>query len=287
MIKLGLLVSGNLGDIVLKYLEANYPVVFVMTDKNSDDIIDFCKNKKINYFVGNPREGRCTAFIHKKDIDVLISINYLFLIEKELISLPKIIAFNIHGSLLPKYRGRTPHVWAIINNEIETGITAHLIDEGCDTGDIIEQVVIPIDQDDTGANILTKFNVNYIPLVKSILKKIANDNILIKKQNSNKATFFGKREPDDGHINWNWNKERIYNWVRAQAYPYPGAFTYLENSKIIIDKISFSDSGFSYDMPNGIVLSVDPILVKTPNGIVKLERIRETDMQFKENQILK
>jgi methionyl-tRNA formyltransferase len=287
MIKLGLLVSGNLGGIVLKYLEANYPVVFVMTDRNSNDIIDFCKNKKINNFVGNPRDGRCTTFIQKKDIDVLISINYLFLIENELISLPKIIAFNIHGSLLPKYRGRTPHVWAIINNEIETGITAHQIDNGCDTGDIIEQVVIPININETGADVLGKFNDYYTLLVKSVLQKITSNSIAPKVQDHYKATFFGKRTPDDGRINWDWHKERIYNWIRAQAYPYPGAFTYLEDSKIIIDKISFSDSGFSYEMPNGMILSVDPILVKTSNGIVKLESIRETNMQFNENQILK
>jgi methionyl-tRNA formyltransferase len=287
MIKLGLLVSGNLGCIVLKYLEANYPTVFVMTDKNSDDIIDLCKDKKINFFVGNPRKGRCTTFIKNKDIDVLISINYIFLINRELISLPKIIAFNIHGSLLPKYRGRTPHVWAIINNEIETGITAHQIDEGCDTGDIIEQTVIPINKNETGADVLGKYEDRYIHIINSVLQKIKTNNVVLEKQDHDKATFYGKRTPDDGQINWGWQKERIYNWVRAQAHPYPGAFVYLEDKKIIIDKISYSDSGFSYGMPNGKVLSVDPILVKTPNGVVKLEKIRDHEKQFEVNKILK
>lgn len=285
--RLGLLVSGSLGGIVLNFLKANYPVVFVMTDSNSGNIIECCEYKKINYFVGNPRGGRCTTFIQSVEIDVLISINYLFLIDKDLISLPKKIAFNIHGSLLPKYRGRTPHVWAIINNENETGITAHQIDNGCDTGDIIEQVVIPIKEDDTGADILSKFNKRYIPLIESVLNKITFEAIELKRQEHDKASFFGKRTPDDGHICWDWQKERIKNWVRAQANPYPGAFTYLGKVKIIIDEITFTDVGFSYDIPNGMILSIEPVLVKTPNGVVILENIRETNTRFKKNHILK
>src|SRR5690606_33504394 len=97
---------------------------------------------------------------------------YLFIIDKKIIDLATSIAFNIHGSLLPKYRGRTPHVWSIINNEKFTGITAHIIDEGCDTGDIIEQVKIKISKSDTGASLLEKYNLLYLPLIRSVLEKI-------------------------------------------------------------------------------------------------------------------
>lgn len=287
MMRIGLLASGNLGNIVLNFLNSNYPVIFVMTDKNSGSIIEFCKHKKINYFIGNPRGGRCTTFIQNIEIEVLISINYLFLIDKDLISLPNKMAFNIHGSLLPKYRGRTPHVWAIINNEKETGISAHQIDEGCDTGDIIDQVVIPIKEDMTGADILSKFSESYIPLIKSVLNKINDDTIVLKKQEHHKASFFGKRTPDDGQINWNWQKERIRNWVRAQAYPYPGAFTLLEDKKITIDRISYQEAAFFYDMPNGLVISIDPLLIKTPNGVVKIDKIRETEVCIDLYQTLK
>ena len=72
--------------------------------------------------------------------------SYLFLIEKDIILHPRFLTFNIHGSLLPKYRGRAPHIWAIINNEKETGITAHVIDEKCDSGDIISQIKIKIEE---------------------------------------------------------------------------------------------------------------------------------------------
>jgi len=274
-VKLGVLCSGLLGFTLLQYLKSRWDIEFVCTDSQSTDIIGFSQQSKIDLFSGNPRGGRIIEFIKEREIDVLISVNYLFIIEPDLIRLPKLLAFNVHGSLLPKYRGRTPHVWAIINNETETGITAHAIDEGCDTGGIIEQIVIPISSEDTGATVLQKYEKAYRPLIDSVLNKVATNKVHIQKQDETKATYFGKRTPDDGLINWNWQRERIRNWVRAQAFPYPGAFTYIGNRKVVIDKVTFTDVGFSSDEPNGLIKSIDPVLVKTPNGVVEMNDIRE------------
>lgn len=284
--KIGLLCSGNLGYRVLSEMLKNRKIEFVMTDSKSDSIITTAQENEIPIFKGNPRNGRASAFLEGVEIDILLSANYLFLIDKELIRLPKITAVNIHGSLLPKYRGRTPHVWAIINGETETGITAHVIDEDCDTGDIVEQVEVTIQEDDTGASILEKFNKLYIPLIDSVLAQIESDNLNPVKQDNKKATYFGKRTPDDGKIDWNWQKERIKNWVRAQAQPYPGAYTYLEGKKVTIDRIEYSDYGFSFDYPNGMVLRSEPLTIKTPNGAVEPVEIRE-NIKFKTGQILK
>lgn len=283
--RIGLLVSGHLGLTVLEHIKAAKDLVFVMSDANSDQIISFCQNHGISIFIGNPRNGKSRRFLEEKEIDVLISVNYLFLIDNDLILLPKVVAFNIHGSLLPKYRGRTPHVWAIINNEKEVGITAHLIDNGCDTGDIIKQIVIPVEDGDTGAEILKKFNALYIPLLDTILEVISNGELKTVPQEHEKATYFGKRTPEDGKIDWNWQKERIRNWVNAQADPYPGAFTFYQDKKIIIDRVSFSDRGFSYDMANGMITCVDPLLVKTPNGLLQIEKTRAQDIVFELNGI--
>jgi methionyl-tRNA formyltransferase len=250
-------------------------IEFVCTDSRSEDIIGFSQSNRLDLFLGNPRGGRISRFIREREIDVLISVNYLFIIESDLIRLPKLLAFNVHGSLLPKYRGRTPHVWAIINNEVETGITAHIIDDGCDTGGIIEQVIIPISSDDTGATLLCKYEKAYIPLIELVLNKIRTKKIRIRKQDEEKATYFGKRNHDDGLINWNWQRERIRNWVRAQAFPYPGAFAYIDNKKVVIDKVVLTDFGFSYDEPNGLIKSIDPVLIKTPNGVIEIVDIRE------------
>ena len=266
--KFGVLVSGELGFSVLRKLNANYDVSFVFTDAKSLEIIKYVREKSIPLFIGNPRNGKVVSFIRQLSCDYILSINYLFLIDEDLISLPKKLAINFHGSLLPKYRGRTPHVWSIINNEKKAGITAHIIDKDCDTGGIIDQMEVDIDYFDTGAMLLQKYVNQYWPFVENIVLKLKNDDYVIVEQDESKATFFGKRTPQDGHINWNWQKERIYNWVRAQASPYPGAFTYYKGEKIIINSIFFSDFGFTETMQNGQILGMNPFLVKTPNGVI-------------------
>ena len=282
---LGLLCSGRLGYQTLLKLLEKYQINFVFTDSKSKNIIEFCEQNKLRVFVGNPRNGRAKEFIAKNECEILISINYLFLIEQDIINLSKGLTFNIHGSLLPKYRGRTPHVWAIINDEKFTGITAHIIDEGCDTGDILEQIKISIEPNDTGDNILTKYESNYLPLIEKVIDSFNQGKLKPKKQDPKKATYYGKRIPDDGLINWNWQKERIYNWIRAQAHPYPGAFTFLHGKKITIDEISYSDDGYEYKQPNGMVLNSHPLIIKTPNGAVEIKSFREK-IELTKGQVL-
>lgn len=273
--KLGILSSGNLGKDTLEKIILNFNVVFVLTDSNSQGILSLCEKNKIPYFKGNPRNGIGYDFIKRIEVDIIASINYLFLIEKDIIQHSKQLTFNIHGSLLPKYRGRTPHVWAIINNEKETGITAHKIDEGCDTGDIIEQIIIPIDISDTGNDILKYYKKHYFKLLVDVVSKCENNTLQFKKQNEKFATYFGQRTPSDGKIEWGWQKERIKNWVRAQSNPYPGAFTFFENNKIIIDEVKFSEIGYYNEIDNGVVLANEPyIIVKTPNGPLELTKLR-------------
>lgn len=271
--EIGLLISGNLGFSVFKHVMNAFKVSFVLTDKGSNSIIGICEEKKILHYVGNPRQGRALKAIGTVTCDVIVSVNYLFLIEKDIIQLPQQkLAINFHGSLLPKYRGRTPHVWAIINNEKETGITAHMIDEGCDEGEIVAQKKFTIGSNDTGSDILNLYSREYPEFVMKVLRQVQEKSFTTTKQNNVLATYFGKRTPEDGRIDWNWQRERIYNWVRALARPYPGAFSYSNLKKIIIHRIEFSDIGFHYATPNGTVVGFElgKPLVKTPNGCVRL-----------------
>ena len=274
-ISICLLASGNLGLIALKHLYSKQEVtiVSVFTNKNSSEILDFCNVKNIPCFSGNPRNESTTDFVSNiQRPDILLSVNYLFIIEEDLIKFPKDYAINIHGSLLPRYRGRTPHVWSIINGENKTGITAHLITQKCDEGDIILQKIIPITKNDTGGSILRKYNCIYPELIDELFELIKKHEIKLIPQDETKATYFEKRTPEDGHIDWNWQKERIYNWVRAMAPPeYPGAFSFYNGKKIIFSKIEFSDEGFYALEANGTVKKEngDVLFVKTPNGVVK------------------
>ena len=276
--KLALFVSGGLGLRVLKHLElGRAEILCVYTDKKSEDILTLAERRDIPVFVGNPRNQRACEFLEEFEVDLLLSVNYLFIIRSELFQQAR-LAVNVHGSMLPKYRGRTPHVWAIINNETSTGITAHVIDQGCDTGDIIRQVQVPIGPKDTGAVVLEKFNELYLPLIDQVIRDFEQGTLRTFTQNHHLATTFGKRTPDDGHINWSWQRERIQNWVRAQAQPYPGAFTLYEGKKVIVDEVTMSELGFKQEDENGKVLRVDPVVVKTPNGALALKTIRNMDV---------
>lgn len=285
--KLGVLCSGNLGLQALFHLQKTRQIQFVCTDAGSVEIKEQCNRNDIPVFMGNPRGGRADSFLADKEIDVLVSVNYLFIIEPNLINLPKRLAINVHGSLLPKYRGRTPHVWAIINNEKVAGITAHIIDTDCDTGDILEQVQIPIAANDTGGSLLKKFGSLYPMVLDSVLAKLALNKITRIPQDNSRATYFGKRTPEDGLINWNWQRERIQNWVRAQCLPYPGAFTFYHSKKVIVDRIVFSDLGFHSNERNGMILAggLNPI-IKTPNGTIQLTDVRNEPIEFYKGELL-
>ncbi|MDP2541102.1 hypothetical protein CSC81_01110 [Tenacibaculum discolor] len=279
MLSLGILCSGGLGLSLLKHALENYNVQFVLTDKKSIEICDLAREKNIPFLAGNPRKGKGYEFVKNYQVDVIASINYLFLIEEDIINHSKSVTFNIHGSLLPKYRGRTPHVWSIINGEKQTGITAHLIDPNCDTGNIIFQEIVDIESEDTGADILKKYNELYIPLFDRVIKSIINKSLVTFPQDESKASYFGKRTPDDGGINWKWMKEDIRNWVRAQAFPYPGAFTFLDSQKIIIDKVSTKSINVVGEI--GSIVSVEPkVTIKVADGVVVLEQIRTKNHKF-------
>ena len=264
--------SGVLGEKVLKNLHKNKFQLSVLTDKNSTKIINLCSKHKINIYVGNARNDNCYYFTQKYKNYILLSVNYLYLFEERMRDIFQ-YKFNVHGSLLPKYRGRTPHVWAIINNEKKTGITIHDIANECDAGDIYFQKEIPIRNSDTGSTILKKYFYHYPKIIKQFLYLFYEHKLVPCKQNEYLSTYFCKRTPEDGKILFDWQRERIYNWVRALAPPfYPGAFCFLGDKKIIINKILLSNLGFSCNTRNGMVLDTGKgsLIVKTQNGCIEV-----------------
>lgn len=287
--KICLLISGNLGFTVLKFLMNKYSVLSVFTDAGSVEIIEHCKCHNIPLFVGNPKGGKSVEFRANIQCDVLLSVNYLFIIEDELIKYPSMYAINFHGSLLPKYRGRTPHVWAIINGENKTGITAHLITDDLDAGDIVFQKEIPISTQDTGHNILQKYVRDYPLIIERVLCYVEADSIKCQPQEHKNATYFSKRTPGDGEINWDWQRERIFNWVRALAPPYPGAFTGGAGFKLVVKSSILSDMGFKDTDKNGKILQIlnNQITVKAPNGAITIFiEDSEATIQLKTGDIL-
>lgn len=263
---------GKLGSSCLKVLiENGYEIGYILTHKeNEQDSVDtFAFNNKIEYSYLDARK-HLTQLIEKIDkFDLLISVNYRYVIPKEIYTLAD-IAINVHGSLLPKYRGRTPHVWSIINGEKESGITCHIIEETVDTGAIVSQIVVPIDKDDTGYSLLKKFEVNYPLLLMDSINKLEK-RVALSKQDEKLASYYGKRTPDMGYIDFRKSATEIIDFVRAQAEPYPGAYYYLvDGRKIIINKLIRVEQK-QLDMTIGVIKEINgEYFVLCKDGVLKI-----------------
>lgn len=166
--------------------------------------------------------------------DFLLIIGWYYMIPDAFMLLAKNGAAAIHGSLLPKYRGNAPLVWAIINGEKETGISFFYISKGVDEGDIIAQQKIIIEDNDTIKQVLEKTNVASINILKKYMPLISKGIAPRCPQPKGEYEVFAKRTPDDGLIDWSWDITKIKNFIRAQTKPYPGAFTIINGKKIII-----------------------------------------------------
>lgn len=164
---------------------------------------------------------------HIRDIapDFLFSFYYRQMLSPELLAVASRGALNMHGSLLPKYRGRVPVNWAIIHGETEAGVTLHYMVEKPDAGDIVAQTSVPILPDDTAQEVFDKVTVAAELTLHNVLPSLIAGNAPRIPQDLAQGSYFSGRKPEDGWINWNESAIRIHDLVRAVAPPYPGAFT--------------------------------------------------------------
>jgi methionyl-tRNA formyltransferase len=130
----------------------------------------------------------------------------------------------MHGSLLPKYRGRVPINWAVLRGEIETGATLHRMVEKLDAGEIVAQQAVPILPDDTAAEVFVKVVVAAEICLATTLPQLLAGTVLHQPMNLATGSYFGGRKPEDGRIDWTRSAQEIHNLIRAVAPPYPGAF---------------------------------------------------------------
>ncbi|WP_061215978.1 methionyl-tRNA formyltransferase [Leptospira santarosai] len=231
---------GKLGYLCLsKLCDEGYIPLVVLTHKDmSEEAVDFlASQKKIPFFYSDLRKDpSLMREVNIFSFTYLISVNYRYIIPQSLLNRAK-YPLNLHGSLLPKYRGRTPHVWAIINGEKKTGVTCHVMESTVDTGPIYKQIEFTIENEDTGGNILEKFYKIYPICLMESLAKIQKG-IRPRSQDHLVATYFGKRTPEMGYIDVKRNVQGVLNFIRAQARPYPGAYLYLPNGQKLIAHVA-------------------------------------------------
>ena len=166
--------------------------------------------------------------------DLILVIGWYYMIPKSIRDIAPLGCAGIHSSLLPKYRGGAPLVWAIINGEKEAGVSFFYMDEGVDTGDIIGQGAFSIEETDTIREVLLKAENAALHLLEEFIPKMAEGTAPRVQQNHNEASIFHQRTPEDGLIDWTWEKEKIQNFIRAQTRPYPGAYTIIGDKKVTI-----------------------------------------------------
>lgn len=157
--------------------------------------------------------------------DFLFSFYYRSMLLESILNIPIRGAFNMHGSLLPKYRGRVPVNWAIINGETETGATLHQMVQKPDAGAIVDQQSVPILENDTALDVFNKVTVSAEIVLRRSLPQLIDGTAKLNPQTLSQGSYFGGRRPEDGVIDWRQKSIDIHNLVRAVAPPYPGAWT--------------------------------------------------------------
>jgi methionyl-tRNA formyltransferase len=157
------------------------------------------------------------------DPDFLFSFYYRSMLGEALLAVPRRAALNMHGSLLPKYRGRVPVNWAIIHGEHETGATLHHMATKPDAGPIVDRERVPILPDDTALDVFRKVTCAAEVCLDRALPALLAGRAPAVAQDLARGSYFGGRKAEDGRIDWSWPAHRIHNLVRAVAPPYPGA----------------------------------------------------------------
>ena len=157
--------------------------------------------------------------------EFIFSFYYRHMLNQSLLSIPPLGALNVHGSLLPKYRGRAPVNWAVINGESETGATLHYMVAKPDAGDIVDRQAVPIFPNDTALDVFRKVTIAAADTLSRNLPRLVDGTALRIAQNQKEASYFGGRKAEDGRIDWNQSATAIHNLVRGVAPPYPGALT--------------------------------------------------------------
>ena len=205
--------------------------------------------------------------------DLILSVYYRNMISTKILGLAPLGAFNMHGSLLPRYRGRAPINWAVLHGETRIGMTLHRMVKAPDAGAVVDQEGVDIDPRDTAEQAFRKV----LPCARVVLARqidaLLSGTAVEKPQDESKATYFGGRKPEDGRINWASPSASIFNLIRAVTDPYPGAFTDVGASRLMVwwaEADSPAARGRS-GRP-GEVLSVSPLVVATADSALELTR---------------
>lgn len=290
----------NYGCFVLKYfIRKGYSIPLVITPSNDENKLFQLKSilgeaARIISIL-NFSEDELIEMVHEINPNVMLSCSFKYKIPSSLIQIKNLKIINIHGAILPHYRGANMLNWVIIKGCNESGITLHYMDETLDTGDILASIKYPINANED-ANIIKNRMFEYtIKLFDENWEEIINNRCRIIKQDHSKGYYFPARKPEDGLINWHSNAKDINNLIRALVKPFPGAFSFYEGIYFRFEKAEILIDNKVHFKPGKIIKSdKNYIIVTSIYNLLKVTEIYDENShkiknltQFKLNTFFK
>ncbi|HHQ15039.1 MAG TPA: formyltransferase [Chromatiales bacterium] len=225
-----------------KLIEHGFEIPLVVThEDNPDETIWFASLADRAADVGvpvirpdDPNTPELVNRLRNCRPDFLFSFYYRHMLGAELLAIPARGAYNLHGSLLPKYRGRVPVNWAVLHGETETGVSLHKMTVKPDAGDLVDQQTVPIGPNDTAGEVFARMVEAAGILLDRALPQLAAGTAKHTPLDLSQGSYFGGRRPEDGRIDWGASAQAIHNLIRAVAPPYPGAFTDVDGRRLML-----------------------------------------------------
>jgi UDP-4-amino-4-deoxy-L-arabinose formyltransferase/UDP-glucuronic acid dehydrogenase (UDP-4-keto-hexauronic acid decarboxylating) len=216
--------------------------------------------------------------------DFLFSFYYRRLLPTAVLDTAARGALNLHGSLLPKYRGRCPTNWVLIHGERETGVTLHYMVARADAGDIVAQRRVPIDDDDTALTLYRKQCRATDALLRDVIPQLRDGRAPRRPNDIAQGSYYGGRTPADGRIDWTADARTIFNLVRAVTHPYPGAFTHWQERLLFVWAARPSPPDGAAEHPatqtapgSVVAVETDALVVQAGQGSVRLLTVQTSD----------
>jgi methionyl-tRNA formyltransferase len=181
-----------------------------------------------------PNTERWLAAGRAQNPDFVFSFYYRHMLDAEWLRMPRLGALNMHGSLLPKYRGRAPVHWAIIHGESRTGASLHYMVEKPDAGALVDQQSVPILENDTALDVSLKVAGAAEEVLRRSLPLLIAGTAAARPLDLSQGSYFGRRRPEDGRIDWQKSARVVHDLVRAVAPPFPGAFTEVNGCRLAV-----------------------------------------------------
>ncbi|MDD2891395.1 MAG: methionyl-tRNA formyltransferase [Candidatus Gracilibacteria bacterium] len=218
------------------------------------------------------------------DVDYLVVVAYGKILPLELLQIPKKYPINIHGSILPKYRGASPIQAALIAGEVETGVTIMVMSEGMDEGDSIDIKKIGIDRNETTETLFEKFAETSGKFAAETILRLDKGELSTKKQNSEEATYCKKITKEEGMLDFTKTAKELYHLYQGLT-PWPGVYTFYKEKKLIIEKCFYEETGEIQGILGTVVQKADKTVgIVCEKGLLTLEQVK---LEGKKSQSIK